>query len=143
MAQAEGGDPGLLLAGRWTSTLRAMPYIPDLGAVLTAGYRAERDGIAYVVEPHDLGQVVLPTGKVVGCDPLVPDTTPFVDVVAPGRYNLRAWVAVLHKDGSEWQRRITALQLVVAAESAVSWTMALLPDQDLASLGDDDFSATG
>jgi hypothetical protein len=115
-----------------------MPYVPDLGAMLTAGYRTERDGIAYVVEPHELGPVVLPTGKVVGCDPLVPDTTPFVDTVAPGRYQMRAWVAVLHKDGSEWQRRITALQLVVADEPAASWTMALLADQDAASLGDED-----
>lgn len=120
-----------------------MPYVPDLGTLLTAGYRAERDGIAYVVEPGELGPVVLPTGKVVGCDPLVPHSTPFVDVVAPGRYQLRAWVAALHKDGSEWQRRIAALQLVVADAPAASWSMALLPDQDPASLGDEDFFGYG
>ena len=105
-----------------------MPYVPDLGVMLAAGYRVERDGIAYVVEPYVLGPVVLPTGKIVGCDPLVPRTKPFVDVVSAGSYQLRAWVAVLHKDGAEWQRRITALQLVVAAEPAASWTMALLAD---------------
>lgn len=104
-----------------------MPYIPDLGSVLTAGYHVERDGIAYVVELYELGPVVLPTGKVVACDPFIPRTTPFVDAVTPGRYQLRAWVAVLHKDGSEWQRRITALQLVITDEPAASWTMALLP----------------
>ena len=104
-----------------------MPYMPELAVVLTPGYRAERDGIAYVVEPYELGPVVLPTGKVVACDPFVPHTTPFVDAVTPGRYQLRAWVAVLHKDGSEWQRRITALQLVITDEPAASWTMALLP----------------
>jgi hypothetical protein len=120
-----------------------MPYVPDLDVVLTAGYRTECDGIAYHVKPYELGPVVLPTGKVVGCDPLVPHTTPFVDAVAPGRYQLRAWVAVLHKDGSEWQRRITALQMVVADEPAASWTMALLPDQDVASLGDEDFFGYG
>lgn len=116
-----------------------MPYVPDLGLMLTAGYRVERDGIAYFVQPYELGPVVLPTGKVVGCDPLVPHATPFVDVVAPGRYQLRAWVAVLHKDGSEWQRRIAALQLVVGDEPAASWRMALLPGQDVASLADDGF----
>jgi hypothetical protein len=116
-----------------------MPYVPDLDLVLTAGYRVECDGIAYHVEPHELGPVVLPTGKVVGCDPLAPHTTPFVDAVVPGRYQLRAWVAVLHKDGSESQRRITALQMVVVDEPAVSWTMALLPGQDVASLGDEEF----
>ncbi|GAA2522871.1 DUF4241 domain-containing protein [Pilimelia columellifera] len=87
--------------------------------------------------------MVLPTGKVVGCDPLVPHATPFVDSVVPGRYQLRAWVAVLHKDGSEWQRRITALQLVIADERAASWTMALLPDQDVTSLDEDDFFGYG
>ena len=116
-----------------------MPYVPDLRVLLTAGYRVERDGLAYVVEPYHLGPVVLPTGKVVGCDPLIPQTTPYVDAVRPGRYELRAWVAVIHKDGAEQQRRIAALQLVVADTPAASWAMALLPGQDLASLGDDEF----
>jgi hypothetical protein len=120
-----------------------MPYLPDLRGLLTAGYRVERDGLVYVVEPYDLGSVVLPTGKVVGCDPLIPQTTPFLDAVPPGRYDLRAWVAVLHKDGAEWQRRIAALQLVVADTPAVSWSMALLPGQDLASLGDEEFFGFG
>ncbi|GAA3247627.1 DUF4241 domain-containing protein [Dactylosporangium siamense] len=115
-----------------------MPYVPDLRVLLTAGYRVERDGIAYVVEPVDLGAVVLPTGRVVGCDPLIPHTTPFVEEVAPGRYALRAWVAVVRRDGTE-DRRIAALQLVVADAPTASWTMALLPGQDPASLGDDDF----
>jgi hypothetical protein len=86
---------------------------------------------------------VLPTGKVVGCDPLVPHARPFVDAVAPGRYQMRAWVAILHKDGSEWQRRIAALQMVVADEPPASWSMALLPDQDVASLDDEDFLGYG
>lgn len=116
-----------------------MPYLPDLGLMLTGAYRVERDGITYVVEVCELGPVVLPTGKVVACDPLAPHTTPFVEVVAPGRYDLLAWVAVLHKNGSESQRRIAALQLVVAHEPAALWTMAVLPGQDVASLGDEDF----
>ncbi|NGM16377.1 DUF4241 domain-containing protein [Verrucosispora sioxanthis] len=116
-----------------------MPYVPDFSAVLTAGYRIERDGITYRVEPYELGPVVLPSGKVVGCDPLVAHATPFVGSVVPGRYPLRAWVAVLHVDGGEWQRRITALQLMVVDEPVAAWSMALLPGQDVASLGDEDF----
>jgi len=123
--------------------LRAMPYIPDLGALLTAGHRAEHDGITYVVEPYELGPILLPTGKVVACDPLVPQGTPFTETVEPGRYRLRAWVAVLHRDGTEWQRRITALQLVVADEPAASWDLALLPDEDPASLDDDQIFGYG
>lgn len=52
-----------------------MPYVPDLGLLLTAGYRVEHDGIVYVVEARELGPVVLPTGRVVGCDPLVAQVT--------------------------------------------------------------------
>lgn len=123
-------------------TLRVMPYVPDLSAVLTAGYRVESDGVTYRVEPYELGPVVLPSGKVVGCDPLVAHVTPFVDSVAPGRYPLRAWVAMLHADGGEGQRRITALQLTVVDEPIAAWSMALLPGQDVTSLGDEDFSGT-
>ncbi|MEU8609553.1 DUF4241 domain-containing protein [Actinoplanes sp. NPDC048791] len=120
-----------------------MPYVPDLDLLLTAGYRAEHGGIVYVVEPRELGRVVLPTGKVVGCDPLVPRSIPFVDAVPPGSYNLRASVAVLVKDGSESQRRIAALHLVVADEPVAEWTMALLPGQDVTGLGDDGFFGYG
>jgi Protein of unknown function (DUF4241) len=120
-----------------------VPYVPDLDLVLAAGYSVEDDGITYVVEPFDLGHVVLPTGEIVGCDPLVLHTTPFVDTVPPGRYTLRAWVAVLHKDGAEWQRRITALQLVIVDELAIRWTMALLPNQDVATLDEDSYFGYG
>jgi Protein of unknown function (DUF4241) len=120
-----------------------MPYVPDLGSLLTAGYRVDRDGIVYAAEPFDLGIVVLPTGRVVGCDPLVAHTTPFVDAVEPGRYLLRAWVAILSEDGVESQRRTAALHLVVADEPVVAWSMALLPGQDVASLGEDDFFGYG
>ncbi|WP_064448885.1 DUF4241 domain-containing protein [Micromonospora sp. NBRC 110037] len=116
-----------------------MPYVPDLNAVLTAGYRVESDGVTYRVEPYELGPVMLPSGKVVGCDPLVAQATPFVGSVAPGRYPLRAWVALVHADGGEGQRRITALQLTVVDEPVAAWSMALLPGQDAASLGDEDF----
>jgi hypothetical protein len=37
----------------------------------------------------------------VGCDPLVAQAVPFVDAVTPGRYQLRAWAAVLSKGGAE------------------------------------------
>ncbi|WP_240670047.1 DUF4241 domain-containing protein [Actinoplanes solisilvae] len=56
------------------------------------------------LERHELGTVHLPTGQVVGCDPLMPSTEPFLDAVEPGRYPLRAWLAVP-------QRRVAALQL--------------------------------
>src|SRR5262249_15838818 len=49
----------------------------------------------------------------------------------------------LYRDGAEWQRRITALQLVIGKEPARWWTMALLPGQDVASLGEDGYFGYG
>jgi Protein of unknown function (DUF4241) len=87
--------------------------------------------------------VVLPTGRVVGCDPFVAQAVPFVDAVTPGRYQLRAWVAVLSKDGAESQRRIAALQLVVLDEPVADRTMALHLGQEVACLGDDEYFGYG
>ncbi|GAA1819523.1 DUF4241 domain-containing protein [Luedemannella flava] len=110
---------------------------------MVEGRRFEFDDVTYVVEPFELGPLVLPTGEIVGCDPLVSHTTPFVDTVEPGTYPLRAWVAVLHKDQVEWQRRIAALQLVIVDEPVASWTMAAHADQDVASLDEDSYFGYG
>jgi hypothetical protein len=52
-----------------------MPYLADLGTMLTAGRCAEREGITYVVEPFELGPVMLPTGEIMAGDPLVAHAT--------------------------------------------------------------------
>jgi hypothetical protein len=120
-----------------------VPYLPDLDRTLTAGLRVDSGETAYVIEPYDLGMVVSPTGHIVGCDPLVSHDRPFTETVPPGNYLLRAWIAVLHHHGTETQRRIAALQLVVHDTPAHSWTMALTADQDPTTLGDDEFFGYG
>jgi hypothetical protein len=120
-----------------------MPYLPDLDRTLTAGLRVEAGDIGYVIESHDIGMVVLPTGRVVGCDPLVSRDQPFTEAVPPGTYPLRAWVAILDRDGVESQRRIAALQLIVSDAPTAAWTMALTAGQDLTELGDDEFFGYG
>ena len=39
----------------------------------------------------------------------------------------------------EWQRRVAALQLVVAEEPASRWDQALVPGQDISTLGQDGY----
>jgi hypothetical protein len=47
-----------------------MPYTPDLDRLLSAGARYSDSRAEYVIEPHLVGQAILPTGRVIGCDPL-------------------------------------------------------------------------
>ena len=115
-------------------------YLPDLNRLLTPGTKFPEEDAEYVMESHPAGDVVCPTGHVVGCDPLtLPEPEPFTVDVVPGTYPLRAWVAVLQKDGAEWQRYVAALQLVIRDEPAVRWEPALLTGQDLGDLEGDAF----
>lgn len=120
-------------------------YTPDLDKLLTAGSRYADEHADYVIEPHQLDDVVAPTGRIVGCDPLIAsdESEPFMVDVPPGRYPLRAWVAVLHKEGVETQRRVAALQLVVRDEPATRWELALVAGQDVSELGPDEYFGYG
>ncbi|MFC3503912.1 DUF4241 domain-containing protein [Micromonospora krabiensis] len=122
-----------------------MPYTPDLDRLLTPGARFADEHRGYVIEAHAVDDIVLPTGQVVGCDPLVcPESDPFTVTVPPGRHRARAWVAVVLADGAEVDRRVAALELVVVDdEPTVRWEPALVGDQDPARLGADDYFGYG
>jgi hypothetical protein len=89
--------------------------------------------------------VHLPTGQVVGCDPLTGayEAPPFTVAVPAGTYPLNAWVAVLRRDGVEQQRRVAALQLAVNDEAVARYEMALTAGQDAAELGEDEYFGFG
>jgi Protein of unknown function (DUF4241) len=118
-----------------------MAYLPDLDQMLHAGARYADEHAHYLIEQHLIGEVTLPTGQVAGCDPLVysADTAPFTATVPPGRYPLRAWVAVLHRGDRRPQRRVAALQLIIRDEPAARWQPALVAGQDLTTLGQDEY----
>ncbi len=118
-----------------------MAYLPDLGQMLRPGDRFTGTDSERVVERHDVGEVVFPTGQVVGCDALVScyDAPPFTTAIAPGGYPLSAWVAVFYRNGVESDRRVAALQLVIGSDPVTSWEPALVEGQDPARLGEDEF----
>jgi uncharacterized protein DUF4241 len=122
-----------------------MPYTPDLTALLNAGATFSDEHATYVIEPQPLDEVLFPSGEVVACDPLVlaDDSLPFTTTIRPGRYPLRAWVAVLFQNGAERQRRTAAVELVVRDEPVVGWELALTGEQDLSSLGEDEYFGYG
>lgn len=112
-----------------------------VGRALSEGAEHSRAGRDYVMTMVPVGDVVLPTGRVVGCDPLVSAgiAEPFTVTVAPGRFGLRGWVAVGQVDGVEVDRRTAALQLVVRDEPVARWEPALLPGQRVTALDEDEF----
>ena len=118
-----------------------MAYTPDLDQMLHAGARYVDEQTHYVIERHLIGEVNLPTGQIVGCDPLAysGDALPFTVPVSPGRYPLGAWVAVLYSGDREWERRVAALQLIIRDEPTTRWQLALVKGQDLAALGEDEY----
>ncbi|WFE50616.1 DUF4241 domain-containing protein [Micromonospora sp. WMMD1155] len=121
-----------------------MPYTPDLDRLLTPGARFTDQHGAYLIEAHPVDDVVLPTGRVVGCDPLVcPEAEPFTVTVPPGRYPARAWVAAVLREDTEVDRRVAAFELVVSTEPTIRWEPAVAGDQDVATLGADDYFGYG
>jgi hypothetical protein len=112
-----------------------------LERTLSPGAEHSLAGRDYVMTMVPVGDVVLPTGRVVGCDPLVSagSAEPFTVTVAPGRFPLRGWVAVEHVQGAEVDRHTAALQLVVHDEPIARWEPALLPGQEVAALDEDEF----
>ncbi|SBT69157.1 Protein of unknown function (DUF4241) [Micromonospora sediminicola] len=121
-----------------------MPYTPDFERLLTPGARFEDGTAVHVIEAHPAGEVVLPTGRLVGCDPLVcPESDPYTVAVAPGRYPARAWVSSVRRDGDETDRRVAALEVVVRDEPVSRWEMAVVDGQDIGELGPDGFFGYG
>ncbi|MGW4513090.1 DUF4241 domain-containing protein [Streptomyces sp. NPDC004393] len=99
----------------------------------------------------DGGELWLPTGRVVACDPFVylgqDDMEPFTVSVAPGRYRVDAAVATLTQpDEPPAERphlRVAAARLVIRDEPTAVWEPALLPGQDADELGEDEFYGYG
>ncbi|MFG1673958.1 DUF4241 domain-containing protein [Micromonospora sp. NPDC049282] len=121
-----------------------MPYTPDFARLLTPGARFADGTAEHVIEVHPTGEVVLPSGHLVGCDPLVcPESDPYTVSVAPGRYPARAWVSSVRYDGGGTDRRVAALEIVVRDEPVTRWEMAVVDGQDVGELGSNDFFGYG
>ncbi|WP_067502990.1 DUF4241 domain-containing protein [Actinoplanes sp. TFC3] len=111
-----------------------------LGLLLTEHAHQSDDRYHYRLTMVPAGEVTLPTGRVVACDPLVHtgSAPPFTVAVSPGRYRLRAWVAIATAGGLEIERRTAALQLVVRDEPAAAWEPARMSDAGPPAVLDED-----
>jgi hypothetical protein len=69
------------------------------------------------------GELLLPTGRIVACDPLVESVrSPYVQSVPSGRYLVDLAIARREKDGDE---RIVFARILFTGESPVVWVKAL------------------
>src|ERR1700748_753806 len=93
------------------------------------------DGTA--VELLPLGDLVLTTGEIIACDPLVSlhDTRPFTRTVKPGKYPVTACIAKTESSGD----RYAIVKLEFTKAKPTKWEMTLLGKQDPTELEDEEF----
>ncbi|MFJ9941789.1 DUF4241 domain-containing protein [Streptomyces erythrochromogenes] len=125
---------------------------PDYAWHFTPGSAfAYENGTTGTLVPVVIGDVTLPTGRIVACDPFVllgsGDAEPFAVTVAPGRYRAEAAIATLVRpdtpQGATPHTRVAAARLVIRDTPAVSWEMAVDEGQDPAVLGEGEFYGYG
>lgn len=85
---------------------------------------AFRDGTVMpggaVIERRDLGELHLPSGRLLACDPAFAEEPPFALMLPPGRYPVILSIAVMKND-----KRVACAMLQVKAETPVTWKHAL------------------
>jgi hypothetical protein len=94
------------------------------------------------VERREIGQLVVPTGRIVACDPLVfPETRPFRKRVPAGRYPVI--LSIAHIPPAEGtgvvDQRIACAMLCLGRRVPRRWQMAAQAGQPLQALKPDEF----
>ncbi|RFZ84249.1 DUF4241 domain-containing protein [Mucilaginibacter terrenus] len=83
----------------------------------------------------EIGDLNIPTGKIVACDPLVAlNFTPFNKTVKPGVYPVKIYVAKTKESGE----RYAVAKLEFSHKKAVKWVLALHDGENTSELKDPD-----
>ncbi len=100
------------------------------GAVTTA------DGVV-TFSAHDLGSLRLPSGRLIGCDPLaLLAPQPYNTTVGPGTFPVRIGVARFDERADE---RVAYACITIRDDEPVRWELALRPGEELKMLGPGEF----
>lgn len=85
------------------------------------------------IELLEIGELKVPTGQIVACDPLAyPDSPPFTKKVKPGKYPVKIYVAKTAESGD----RYAVAKLEFSNKKAIKWVMALTERDDIDELTD-------
>jgi len=114
--------------------------VEDLYAAFASSTTGTSLNTAVRTTVDDAGELVLPSGRLVGSDAFVIfDAVPFTTAVPPGRHP----VSVLRADFADGDRRIAAAMVRFGPNDPVRWEPALIAGQDPATLGPDEFFGYG
>jgi len=87
------------------------------------------------VETINIGNLNVPTGRIVVCDPLVvPDTDPLTLSSPTGRFPVKLYMAKTPDAGD----RFAVAKLEFSTKRADKWVLALREEEDLADIPEDD-----
>ncbi|WP_375493609.1 DUF4241 domain-containing protein [uncultured Nostoc sp.] len=91
-----------------------------------------------IFTPHNVGELVLTSGRLVACDPLVnPDSDPFKVTLIPGRYSVILSIAHIQNNND---RRVAYAMLCLSQQTPVRWEIATSAneDEDLSSFSQEE-----
>ncbi len=104
---------------------------PDFSKLFIEGREIGSEIGRVTLTLRSAGELNVPSGRVVACDPLVsPDMPPFAKDVPKGTFPVTLSVASF-EDGD---RRVAAALLRFSEREAVRWELALHPDEDVSDL---------
>lgn len=87
------------------------------------------------VETLNIGELNVPTGRIVVCDPLVvPDMPPLNKTVSPGKYPIKIFIAKTKNSGD----RYALAKLEFSSKKADKWVLAVRDGEDISELKEDD-----
>lgn len=111
-------------------------WMPDLAKAFDPNVTFSNRQFANIsISIRNVGELWVPTGRIVVCDPLVfSEALPFPQTVTPGKYPVVLSVAVFEND-----QRTGCAMLKFSDQPASKWEMALLPGQDTGSLKKNEF----
>ena len=115
------------------------PLRPDAArfeAAFKPGAAATVEGTSVPLDSHVLGEVTVSSGQIVACDPFVfIEAKPFIRTVPNGRFPVR--IAVMRS--KRFGDRAAFARLEFSQAPVVRWERALVPGQDPAKLGKDEY----
>jgi hypothetical protein len=103
-----------------------------LGIALQDGY----DGGNCSLKHQPIGSLLLPTGKLVACDPLVFfDSKPFELLFPKGEFPVVLSIAQFRRENVDCDQRVAFATIRFCSKPTVAWDMLVLDDQDTTTLG--------